>query len=63
MKLVSIAEYARLCGGLSRQGVYDRIESKLIKVSKRKDPTGKINTYIDIDKYPPVERRRRSKES
>lgn len=50
MKLVTIAAFAKLTG-LTRAGVYYLIEHKKIKVTKKKDPTGKLNPYIDTDKF------------
>lgn len=50
MKLVTITQFAVLTG-LTRAGIYYLIKEKKIKPTKRKDPTGKLNQYIDTDKY------------
>ena len=47
-KLVSIAEYALLCG-ITRQAVYDRIKSGRLKIVRMK-----FGKCINIDKFPPT---------
>lgn len=50
---ISITKYAELCG-ISKQGVWARINNKdfNLKAVKRNKP--KKGYYIDLDNYPPV---------
>lgn len=55
-KLVSIPEYAELCG-VDRSSIRDRIKHKSLTVELMKLPNGRTAQYVDIEKYPPVRKK------
>ena len=52
MKYVTPYQFAKLCG-VSTQAIYSRISKGTIDKVQIPDPTGAIQDYIDVDRFPP----------